>query len=758
MREFTGSEFEDEVRRICRSLFSNSIGQGAEKHDGRERDGVFWNGNFFTIVEATTDKKKAKAELDGKKTHDLVAKRRSEGNMAQGYLVTLHDPTADQRAAVKRYERTTKIVSFDELRSLLFDSMEYIRTRSGRPFGSVYDHVSHSFDVPRSDFVQPTITVAGGAEVVPFDGLIQGVMSGERLVITAEYGIGKSMLLREIFFSLARNFSLNLTFRCPIVINLRDHIGQDDPVELLERHARNNAVDPRKLVAAWSAGYTDLIIDGFDELSTRGWTGDHRRLREFRRSSHSVVKKLIQQTPRSSAVVISGRAAYFDSEGEMREALGAPEGVFQHLNVQPFDSQQATDFLRRKGHSEPLPQWIPTRPLFLSYLINKGLIQEAVQVGGSGAFPEGAAWYSLLTMIAGRESNQSEGVDQDTIMKFWGLLATRARQGGDSQKSFSPSEIDEIFFLATGNTVTEDERGLLLRLPGLGVSPDNPASRTFIDVDFLNASSACLLVAHIQFPFGEEPYRKELRSISVQLNSIGVQVVCAGIERGSVPQGTTEACLTRELEQKCDALAFDVFRALVYLGSPKGYFTFQGIESEEIDLCQEIWDNVKVDFSNCLVSNLIVPSDAALPAGVSFTECMIGNVEGRASAQDLPCDKFIDCDIDKFSESYSVNDEVLSSNLPLGVRVLVVTLRKIYAQAGSSRLESALLRGLDHRARMIAPEVIDCLVRQRFLMMSGRQGRTIYVGTRAKRKEALGIIQSPASSAAPVVEECRQLS
>jgi hypothetical protein len=75
VRTFSGEEFEDEVKRICRSLYSNSLGQGSEKIDGRERDGVFWNGSFYTIVEATTEKKKEKALYDAKKTHDLVAKK-----------------------------------------------------------------------------------------------------------------------------------------------------------------------------------------------------------------------------------------------------------------------------------------------------------------------------------------------------------------------------------------------------------------------------------------------------------------------------------------------------------------------------------------------------------------------------------------------------------------------------------------------------------------------------------------------------------
>ncbi|MFC3058057.1 NACHT domain-containing protein [Paenirhodobacter populi] len=760
MRTFTGEEFEDEVRRICRSLFSNSLGQGAEKVDGRERDGVFWSGSFFTIVEATTEKKKEKAITDGKKTHDLVSKIRSEGNMAQGYLVTLHEPTADQRLAVKRWDKTTKIISFDELRSLLFDASAYLRTRAGKPFGSIYDHVQQTFEVARSEFVSPTVinseSQIGGA--ISISELVQATMSSRRFVITAEYGVGKSMLLREVFFALATQFSLGNCFRFPLFINLREHLGQSDPVELLERHARSNAADPRKLVAAWSAGYVDLIIDGFDELSTRGWTGDHRKLREFRRSTHSVVKNLIRQTPRKSSVVISGRAAYFDSDSEMREALGTPVETFEHYSIQPFDADQAAEFLHRKGHEGDLPQWLPTRPLFLNYLINKGLIAEAVNVSAQGAFPEGAAWLALLRMIAERESEQSEGVDKDSILKFWGLLATKARQGNAIQKSFSPTEMDEVFYIATGNSVSEDERRLLLRLPGLGISPESATNRTFIDVDFLNAASAEMIAAHVRHPYGDEIYRQDLRNITQQLNQVGTHVLCSEIEQSGISTGLLEACLSKEMEEGNHKLAYDLFFPLAYLGGSKNYLTFEGIDIDELDICQDIWGNTNVDFSDCLISRLIIPPEGDLPAGLHFTECLIGQVEGRSSENDLPEDNFISCDVDKFSASYTVNNDILGSELALGVKVLVITLRKVYAQSGVSRLESALLRGLDHRARLLAPEVIRIMVKHGFLLESGRQGRTIYVGTRSMRKEALAIIQSPGSYKTALLEECRNLS
>lgn len=182
VRNLSGFQFEDEVRNIARNLYSNSSGQGSEVVDGRERDGVFWNGDFYTVIEATTLKTKEKAEVDGKKTHDLVIKFRQEGYMARGLLVTLHEPTPDQKQIIKtkKYDRTTKIISFDEFRSHLFDSLNYINNREKKRFGSVYDHVDNSFSIPLSDFVEPTISDIESGKSATFTELSDDLQAGKR--------------------------------------------------------------------------------------------------------------------------------------------------------------------------------------------------------------------------------------------------------------------------------------------------------------------------------------------------------------------------------------------------------------------------------------------------------------------------------------------------------------------------------------------------------------------------------------------------
>lgn len=756
----TGPQFEDEVRNIARSLFSNNLGQGSQMVDGRERDGVFFNGDFYTVVEATTQRTKEKAEADGRKTHELVTKLRQAGNMARGFLVTLHEPTTDQKDVIKakKWDRTTKIISFDELRSLLFDALGYINNREKKRFGSVYDHVDGTFEIPLSDFVEPTVTHIGSADSISFADTANGIRNGNRTVLIAEYGVGKSMLVRHLFHDLVRTIRTKGHFRTPIAVNLRDHLGQSDPIELLERHARANAANPQNLVAAWNAGYVDLLIDGFDELSTRGWTGDIKRLREYRRSSHTVVRNLIKETPRECGIVIAGRDAYFDSIQELREALGVPSNQFQIYRVHPFDEAQTMEFLAKKDFKQALPDWIPTRPLLLTYLATKGLLHTAVSAEAEGDFPRGSAWLSLLDMIAERESEQSEGVDKTSLIEFLGALAVNARHISDGQASFSPQQMEAMFFEVNGTTIMEDERNLLLRLPGLGAAQDNALNRSFIDRDFMNACCALPSLRFLQDPYADHSKTYGFEALASPMNEVGIEALATLFTKAGTQCGSIRAALNRAIEIGATQLAFDLFRVALKLCASEYFLTFEGIEIEEIDLSSAEFDNAKIVFSGCLINRVILPLPEDTNSNIIFSECLIGRLEGRVSNDDLNTKQFTDCEIGEFTDEYSVNSEVLDSSLPLGVRVLVVTLRKLFTQYGSSRLESALYRGLDQRSKMVVPEVLNLIVRHGFAVPTGRQGKSIYAGTKAKRSEALEIIQSPNKAKSRLVSDCVRLT
>jgi hypothetical protein len=426
--------------------------------------------------------------------------------------------------------------------------------------------------------------------------------------------------------------------------------------------------------------------------------------------------------------------------------------------VFPFDESQALEFLRRKKFSGALPEWIPTRPLLLTYLVTKGLLKAAVEAEVSGDFPRGSAWLSLIQMIAFRESDQLEGVDQDSLLLFLGALAVYARQTPDGNTSFSPQQMESIFSAVTGNSIIEDERNLLLRLPGLGAAQDNPINRSFIDKDFLNVCSVSPILRFIVDPYTDSSSGYSFENIVDPLNDVGVEALSTALLRANLQPGVISAAIDRALVADLHQLAFDVFRAAQEIQPPKTLVRFEGISVDEIDLSADEYDSCKVMFAGCIIEKIILPSLDELNQNIQFYDCLVGVVEGRSSKSDLESGQFKDCEIGEFTDEYNVNNKVLDSSLPLGVRVLIVTLRKLFTQGGSSRLESALYRGLDQRSKMIVHEVIALLIRHGFIVETGRKGKITYAGTKSKRSDALHIIQSPNIVGSSLLKECAALS
>ncbi|WP_299647491.1 hypothetical protein [uncultured Jannaschia sp.] len=699
--------FEDEVIRVARRLFGGSETQGATNVGGRERDGVFWNGDFITVVEATTGKSNLKAENDLKKTHDLVRKCRTAGNMAKGYVVTEQEPTADQRDAAKQYARfnTVWLISFSSLRGKLFDTVEYIQCRSNRPFGSVYDHFEKGYEIPRNDYVEPTISTIDSQINISVDELSRNIKQGQRYIVTSGYGLGKSMLLRELFFKLKDDSRTGSYFRTPVAINLRQHNSQDYPEEILERHARNIGVDPQGLVKAWGAGYVDLLIDGFDEISTRGWTGDIRKLREYRKRVHQGVRALIDGTPQRCGVILVGRDGYFDSRSELRSALGLKSDSFCELELQPFDEAQAELFLKKKGLSSALPDWLPSRPLLLTYLASSRILEKITEQQADGDIQRGATWLNLMEMIFSREAGQSEGVDAETMKRFLGGLAVRARQTPLGQKSFSQTEIESVFLAITGNSILEEDRNLLLRLPGLGVASDQEGNRSFIDEDFQNACAGIALSDYVRSPYGDGFLQSEHEDVSEPVSDLGLLVSNADLKVRKTDAGVVRAALEYAMQVEKNQVAFDIAVLICRGGGSKPSLTLQGIQVNHIDLSNEEFDGAQFTFVDSIISRLTLPQPDEFYSNVVFRGCLIGYLEGRLNEFDLSQDQFVSCDVDDFGGFFETADHILDTELPLGLRVLIVSLRKIYLQSGSGRLESALLRGLDHRSRMIAPKL-----------------------------------------------------
>ena len=235
-----GRGFEEEVRRIARLLWPTPAYQGAEIVDGRERDAIIVTDDAIHVIEATILRTKLKAQEDIEKTSKLVSRLRKDNpdKIVKGWFITRDDLTADQQAVAAQYKRTVNATPFKEFLARIVDARSYLGFREKRSFGSVADPISNQFSLPRESYVTPSFYEDRRSKVFDFNDFYKASTSiGARTVVLGDFGAGKSMALRELFFRSANDFYTVNSNRFPVYLNLRAHIGQGSPVEALIREA-----------------------------------------------------------------------------------------------------------------------------------------------------------------------------------------------------------------------------------------------------------------------------------------------------------------------------------------------------------------------------------------------------------------------------------------------------------------------------------------------------------------------------------------
>lgn len=760
----TDSEFEDEVRRIARILWPTAQYEGAALEDGRERDGVFETPDFVHLIECTTSRGRDKARDDAQKLAKLIRKTTAKNptKFVKGWFITLAEPTADQRMAVKDTTNREKLqaaqivaVSFDQFRSQLIDARSYLTQRQNYPFGSVRD--PSTGDPKYKPPYIPLDIVDDEGSSYEVTGVCDGLLSGATFVILGDYGAGKSVTMREVFLALGQRFWKDATRKFPILLNLRDHHGQTDPVEALERHARRVGFDsPSSLVRAWRAGYAVLLLDGFDEIAAAGWAGKTKTLRELRLRSMELVRAFQRESSKETGIAVSGRAHFFDSTTEMWAALGRRPSTTT-VRIAEFGHEQVAQFLGRMGWTVGIPAWLPSRPLLLAYLAARNLIQ-AVEGDEEGADPA-SGWDLLLDRVAQREAEIEAGIDASTVRALIERLAMLARTSVDGLGPLTPDTIIDAFKQVCG--YAPDDRGsvLLQRLPGLGGFHSEDGARVFIDKDFAEAARGSAT-----FRIAEQPYGLSLESETWQnsLLPLGAQVAAYRINQAGYGAGKVSAAMRRVVEEsEAFTIAADLLLVLAELGAScdgeKVYI--KEVIIPELRLDESVGDLSCVELSDCVVGRMHLAGDFPVSRTPMFRDCHFATVEGRIGPRDLPAERMHGCDVDTFEEAADTTNAILDLSLPLGTKVMLTILKKLYAQSGGGRKQSALFRGLDSRAQGLVPTILELLRREDLVARSTRGGQQIWLATRSgsARRRALALLAAPTSSNDPLLSLTKEV-
>lgn len=274
--------------------------------EGRERDGIFETEDSIHFIEATVSGGAGKAREDTKKLFRAVADHNRSGSLkvARGWFITKNEPTADQRKEVQEHGKGQVIaISYSQFQQSLVDVRAYFAAREQHIFGSVQDF-STDAKTPAVPFVEIGFSDTASGEILYVRDIVNGLISAKNFALIGQYGAGKSMSLREVYFLLKDKYVRNATSKFPIYINLREHSGQRDPVELLERHARSIGFEsPTSLIRAWRAGFVVLLVDGFDEVTSLGVQGTWKKLKDLRMRSLEGIRRLIRDSGELGVVV-----------------------------------------------------------------------------------------------------------------------------------------------------------------------------------------------------------------------------------------------------------------------------------------------------------------------------------------------------------------------------------------------------------------------------------------------------------------------
>ncbi len=721
-------------------------------HRGREIDAAFETDDALHVYEFTTRRDKAKAIQDASKVRGLLIELHSKPENAYksvtGWVVTRDEPTAEQKAAVKKESEQAKFpihaISMATLSRRLCDSESYIQCRDQAPFGSI-SYVTKSTSPAVS--VEPIFSDLEGKERGTKD-LAKSLTDGNRHLITGDFGVGKSHALRQLYMEMRKtHFKSNKLTPFPVHINLRDCAGLKTPAEILRRHSEEVGFSSdRALTSAWRAGACVLLLDGFDEIVPTRWMGSAADVKQVRYQALSGIRRLIEEAPEEAGIAVCGRAHFFSSTKEMIDVLGLADDCSVQT-IHDFTAEQVVNYLTKAGIAWNVPEWLPTRPLLIGYLLADGAMYD---VDSDSLVDQATAWRDLFELICTREAKMFTAVRPEKIKQLVSRVATLARSTGEETGPVDMKILSQAFREVNGLEPDEEGIQLLLRLPGLAnptaanLDPEKE-QRVFVDRDLADTAYGEDLASYLEHPH-EGHTLAQNASWVVSSTDLGIGVAAQSLDARGVPAGTVlGAAKRRQDKHQYDAVLADSLRVADHLapGTVRQSFIVEGVMIESLTPSDSNTVLPKVSFHDSVIHHLDISSLESQAGCPVFRSCLIGFLDGASSIPASLAENFIDCEFEGFASLSQTTAGIMQLKQSIDTKIALTILKKIYSQRGSGRKENGLSRGLDPAIRGRVPAVLSALQSQGWIhrIVSGRE--PIYVGIKEQRARALGILEDP---------------
>ncbi|MCF1183481.1 hypothetical protein L0E83_08530 [Marichromatium gracile] len=767
--------FEAEVRYIAEAVWNLEPGDCQPNHYPddpvvREIDGIARLRDVTHLIMVTTSTKLDKAKSDIKKLNAAEAIEMKTAVAVSKWLITQKQLDAQHIQHAKK--NNVVVITLEQFKQRFFKGLDYLRRRETGAFGSARNPSDNSIRIAADAYVPLPMIEITDVQVKGKNGIhieqkerevdvleiTKLIKKGTSVVLLAPFGAGKSLTTREIFMKLCSEYRSTRNALVPICLNLREHWGAKYFDEILERHARSIGFSPKEdLVTAWRAGLSVLLLDGFDEVASQTIVrkDDVNFMREGRRAALEGVKDFLTKLPSDAGVFICGRDHYFDTESELQHALGLTGKNFKFVKLGEFSEEGANAFLNKNGFDEPLPDWLPRKPLILSYLIQNNLLQEILDIDSSEGY--GYAWDSFITKITQREADIEKAVmDAQTVRNVMERLAFSVRATISGTGPITGNDLANTYTAETGQPTGEGVLAQLQRLPGLTQREQEIGARSFVDPDMLAALQGSAIA---RFIWGQYPISGAAPLSALSQNAMNVAAYLLRRDGGtsSTPLSTAERLIREKSSSSHQQLAADCFCVAALMSKDEGDSlnchgcVIEGASIDSLDLEDlEIRD---VTFSDCIIGEVTL-SNQSVNSGIQFTNCLIGKIHGVANQSGLPSRMFSSsCDVEEYDD-IGTNNAVLKLDISPQVKALLTILRKLYKQAGAGRKISAFSRGIT------SPEVIDyipkvlaVLERHDFIRIFNQVAHPV----RKKTNRVISIMSAPSLCSDELIDAVNEL-
>jgi hypothetical protein len=673
---------EDHVRGIA-SLRWTGVCR-PEHIDGVDFDGVCRvSADEIVIIEITKERNLQKVRDDLNKIIPTKIRLATEGYICRGFVVLESEPTDSMVEAGKKSHIT--VCSTESFERAFFDFKNYDALRSTLPFGSAVDSKTGVNDTRA--FIPVKYVDKDKDKSFNINGIATLLKRGAHVILTGDYGTGKSRCVREIYNELRSDIRGSSAF--PLAINLRDHWSGSSALEIIAGHLGNvglaNSVD--NVMRLLNSGHLILLLDGLDEIGTQIHDTRIEDRRALRKRAVQGVRDLINKS--KAGVLITGRSHFFDGNVEMIESLGLTQSRDLSCIEAPetFSVSEGTQYLAVLGINSSLPEWLPRRPLVFQMLVE--LDKEDIEDLLKKEYGQFEFWSAFIYAVCRRESKGvADSIAPQTIQLILQYLAAKTRYSSTFTGRLTPSDIDSAYQLVVGSVPDQSGRQLLSRMCTLGrIEPESP-DRQFIDPNVLDVLRADALLSDI--------VSMSESSGPIQWNqSLGLL-------------GTVHAAQmirTYDLDQHSFSYLkkFGISRNMKRLGEIVSALAFYGDEPLDFRSLTLVGSKLPIlNLTNRVIKNLIIKESEidvlildSTPVNDThdfmIEDCIINLVAGVSAQNGLPS-WIKNAEVLDF-ERLSNASRIKESPLTASQKLFLAMVHKIYFQSGNGREEAALLKG-----------------------------------------------------------------